>query len=114
MFGLGMGEIVVILIVALLFLGPDKLPEAAKQIGKTIRELRKHTDNLKETIDQDEAIGSTVRELKSALRGGDSFSPPSLKAKALTEGVVEQGTASLAATALPAAPGEEVGEKRDG
>jgi sec-independent protein translocase protein TatB len=69
MFGLGFGEIIVILIVALLVLGPEKLPEAAKTIGKTIRELRKHTDNLKETIEQDEHIGGTVRELKSALRG---------------------------------------------
>lgn len=71
-----MGEIVVILIVALLVLGPQKLPDAAKQIGKAIRELRKHTQNLQETIEQDEAIGGTVRELKSALRGDVLYQPP--------------------------------------
>src|SRR5262249_46575486 len=76
MFGLGMGEIVVILIVALLVLGPQKLPDAAKQIGKAIRELRKHTQNLQDTIEQDEAIGGTVRELKSALRGDVLYQPP--------------------------------------
>src|SRR5215468_5125803 len=76
MFGLGMGEIVVILIVALLVLGPQKLPDAAKQIGKAIRELRKHTQNLQDTIEQDEAIGGTVRELKSALRGDALYQPP--------------------------------------
>ena len=43
MFGMGMGELVVILIVALLVLGPDKIPDAAKAIGKTMRELRKQT-----------------------------------------------------------------------
>jgi sec-independent protein translocase protein TatB len=78
MFGLGMGEIMVILIVALLVLGPTKLPDAAKQIGKAIRELRKHTQNLQDTIEQDEHIGGTVRELKSALRGepDGSIMPP--------------------------------------
>src|SRR5215468_10913774 len=67
MFGLGMGEIMLILVVALLVLGPQKLPDAAKQIGKAIRELRRHTQNLQETIEQDEHIGGTVRELKNAL-----------------------------------------------
>ena len=44
MFGLGMGEIVVILIVALLFIGPEQLPKAAKTIGKGLRELRKQRE----------------------------------------------------------------------
>jgi len=74
MFGLGMGEIIVILIVALLVLGPDKLPEAAKTIGRTIRDLRKHTDSLRDTIENDEQLGGTVRELRSALRG-DPLAP---------------------------------------
>jgi sec-independent protein translocase protein TatB len=75
MFGLGMGEIMVILVVALLVLGPSQLPDAAKKIGQAIRELRKHTQNLQETIEQDEHIGGTVRELKSALRGDEMPRP---------------------------------------
>ena len=68
MFGMGMGEILIILIVALLVLGPDKLPGAAKAIGRGIRQLRKHTRDLQDTIEQDEDIGGTVREIRSALR----------------------------------------------
>jgi len=71
MFGLGAGEIVVILIVALLVLGPTQLPNAAKEIGKAIRTLRRHTRDLQDTIEKDEHIGGTVRELKSALRGDE-------------------------------------------
>jgi sec-independent protein translocase protein TatB len=78
MFGLGMGEIVVILVVALLVLGPTQLPDAAKHIGKAIRQLRKHTRDLQDTIEKDEQIGGTVRELKSALRGDDLFREPLL------------------------------------
>src|SRR5215475_5904225 len=104
MFGLGMGEIIVILIVALLVLGPNKLPEAAKQIGKAIRELRKHTDSLRETIETDEQLGGTVRELKSALRG-DPYSVMRSVVKPFedegkkVEEAVNAGVAAAAATA---------------
>ncbi len=71
MFGMGGTEIVVILIVALLFLGPDKLPEAAKQISKGIRDIKKQSRVLQRTIEDDEHIGGAIRDLKSALRGED-------------------------------------------
>ena len=68
MFGLGMTELVVILLVALLVLGPSRLPEAAKAIGKGLRELRRQTRDLKDTLEQDDQIGSTMRELQNVLR----------------------------------------------
>lgn len=71
MFGIGGSEILVILIVALLFLGPEKLPDAAKQISKGIRDLRKQTRALQQTIEDDEHIGGAIRDLKSALRGDE-------------------------------------------
>ena len=71
MFGMGGTEILVILIVALLFLGPDKLPDAAKQISKHIRDIKKQSRVLQQTIEDDEHIGGAIRDLKSALRGDD-------------------------------------------
>jgi Tat protein translocase TatB subunit len=68
MFGMGMGELLLILVVALLVVGPDKLPNAARAIGKGIRDFRKHTHDLQSTLEQDEHIGEAVRELKSAFR----------------------------------------------
>ena len=50
MFGLGIGEIVVILFVALIFIGPKKLPELAKGLGKGIREFQNAANGLKNTI----------------------------------------------------------------
>jgi len=47
MFGLGFGEIVIILVLALVLLGPQKLPEVAKQLGKGFRDFKKATDDLK-------------------------------------------------------------------
>jgi sec-independent protein translocase protein TatB len=74
MFGMGGTEILVILIVALLFLGPDKLPEAATKISKGIRDIKKQSRVLQQTIEEDEHIGGAIRDLKSALRG--EYEPP--------------------------------------
>jgi sec-independent protein translocase protein TatB len=69
MFGMGFSEIVVILVIALIFLGPEKLPQAAKSISKGIRDLRKQTRELQTTIESDEALGGAIRDLRSAMRG---------------------------------------------
>ena len=53
-FGLGFWEIAAILIVALLVLGPKKLPELARSLGKGLREFRRATDDFRTTI-EDEA-----------------------------------------------------------
>jgi len=76
MFGMGFSEIVVILVVALIFLGPEKLPGAAKSISKGIRDLRKQTRELQSTIENDEHIGGAIRDLRSAMRGEEPPRPP--------------------------------------
>ena len=47
MFGLGTGEIVLVLILALIFIGPERLPEVATKLGKWTREIKKSVDSLK-------------------------------------------------------------------
>jgi len=102
MFGMGGTEILVILIVALLFLGPDKLPEAAKKISKGIRDIKQQSRALQRTIEDDEHIGGAIRDLKSALRGDDEpLRPRPVKPAKQLESAA--GTAVVAAIE-PAAP----------
>jgi sec-independent protein translocase protein TatA len=52
MFGIGMPELLLILGLALIVLGPKKLPELAKALGKGLAEFRRATDDLKEEFRQ--------------------------------------------------------------
>ncbi len=128
MFGIGGSEILVILVVALLFLGPDKLPDAAKTISKGIRDLKKQSRALQNQIESDEAIGGAIRDLKSALRGDEMpvrppvrKQPPKLPAEATEAGVegdvdpaLAEGPApSLTLPPMAGEPDEEVHESHD-
>jgi len=61
MFGIGMPEMLVILALALIVIGPKKLPDLAKSLGRTMREFKKATSEFKETI-QLEGELSEVKE----------------------------------------------------
>ena len=55
MFGsIGMPELIVILVIALIFFGPGKLPELGSMIGKAIRTLKKEMDTPGEKLDTQE------------------------------------------------------------
>jgi sec-independent protein translocase protein TatB len=72
MFGIGMPELLVIAALALLLLGPKKLPQIAKSLGKTLGELRKAADDLKDTISSEiDPIRDEIpdkQELEEALK----------------------------------------------
>ena len=58
MFGIGVQELIIIAIIALLIVGPKKLPDLAKTLGKGFRDFQKAsegiTDDLKQTMQSDE------------------------------------------------------------
>ncbi len=79
MFGIGTTELVVILVVALLVLGPKKLPEIAMSLGKTLGEFRRVTTDVKRTIemeaDQEEEIRAKKRIKREMTQKASKESP---------------------------------------
>lgn len=107
MFGLSFGEIVIIAVLALLLLGPERLPEAAKTLGKGLRDFKKATDDLKGQIeteiyaDERKAVRpALVPPVPSAQVPGPAGPPPQATAEN-----VPGLEAALAEPAEPA-PGE--------
>jgi TatA/E family protein of Tat protein translocase len=65
MFGMGMPEILLILAIALIVLGPKKLPEIAKSLGRGIAEFKKATSDFKQSM----AVDNDFKEAKETLHG---------------------------------------------
>jgi sec-independent protein translocase protein TatA len=66
MFGLGIWEIVIIAIVALLVLGPERLPKMARQVADGLREFRRAANDLQRTLE--EAAHDIDAETRAPLR----------------------------------------------
>ncbi|MFO7885471.1 MAG: twin-arginine translocase TatA/TatE family subunit [Desulfobacteraceae bacterium] len=60
MFGLGMPEILLILAIALIVIGPKKLPDLAKTLGRAMGEFKNAAQDFKRSIDLD----NTIRDIK--------------------------------------------------
>jgi TatA/E family protein of Tat protein translocase len=77
MFGIGMPELLLILGLALIVLGPKKLPELAKALGKGLAEFRRATDDLKEEFRQMEReVDDTAAEKPAAETPATAEPPP--------------------------------------
>lgn len=59
MFGLGMQELVIILVIALIIFGPRKLPELGRSLGKSIGEFKRASSELRNTIEDEIRVEET-------------------------------------------------------
>lgn len=62
MFGIGMPELIVILVVALIVFGPKQLPELAKTMGQAMREFKKATSDFRRTIEVESDMADVKKE----------------------------------------------------
>jgi len=63
MFGIGMPEMLMILAIALIVIGPKKLPDLAKSLGRAMREFKRATSEFKETL----AVDNELTDVKKAF-----------------------------------------------
>lgn len=64
MFGIGSTELIVILVVALILIGPQKLPELIKNLGRGLSEVKKMSNDVKSTLDAEISAADQERKAK--------------------------------------------------
>jgi len=106
--GLGTPELLFILVIALIFFGPRKLPQLARSMGKGLAEFRKASDDFKRTWEREVALESARTDDNSMLE--TTPHPTYEPAHPVNEPVVETPDSELvvaranAATATPETP----------
>lgn len=88
MFGIGMPELLLILALALIVLGPKKLPELARALGKGMAEFRRATDELKDELRQME------HEIEETAADATSKDEPSVETPTDSASLSSTGTVS--------------------
>ncbi|MDY0222134.1 MAG: twin-arginine translocase TatA/TatE family subunit [Desulfobacterium sp.] len=86
MFGLGMPEVLLLMAIALMVIGPKKLPELAKTLGRAMGEFKKAAQDFKRSIDMEDAVKKfeeptksvreTISEITDPLGTKKSAAPP--------------------------------------
>ena len=74
MFGIGIPEIIVIIVVALVFIGPEKLPGVLRSIGKGLVELKRATSDVRSTVQDEMHKIEEEIELKDVRKSAEDFS----------------------------------------
>ena len=102
MFGIGMPEMILILAIALIVIGPKKLPDLAKSLGRAIGEFKKATREFKETMD----IGDEVSDVKKSISDMKTGINKSISAAEETENKIQ--SPSVSAEKAPESDSAEV------
>ena len=69
MFGIGMPELIIIFVIALIIIGPKKLPDLARALGKGMAEFRKATNEIKSNLDMGDELKGIEEELTDSVSG---------------------------------------------
>src|SRR4051812_30874994 len=104
MFGIGMPELLVIMVVGLIVLGPKRLPEVAKALGKGLAEFRRVTGEVNKELEGARSmIEQEAREHESLRRKAEKARLQAAADKAAAEKAIAEAAALEGGVATPAA-----------
>ena len=98
MFNIGFPEMLVILAIALIVFGPNKLPELAKAFGKAMREFKKATEEVKESFREET---KDLEEIRSNMTQENLLTDLAQAMEGSPEPPAESSSASKAASETP-------------
>lgn len=93
MFGIGMPELIIIFVIALIIIGPKKLPDLARALGKGMAEFRKATNEIKSNLDMEDELKGMEEELADSVSGllNESETEEEIKGKDDTKLEINKG-----------------------
>lgn len=117
MFGIGMPELLLLLAIALIVIGPKKLPDLAKALGRGLAEFRRATDEFKHTINTEQYAHTRDRQVRDQDRTApplDEAPEPAASTETAAPPVVDELTAEKNEAGPTAADPEAVAEPQTG
>ena len=123
MFGIGLPEMIIIAVVALIFIGPDKLPGVLRSIGKGLVELKRATSDVRSNVQEEmqkieeeielKEVRETAQDFKNELGGVANKVDPLTLSKFNTEDQKEEISDSINESDLDKTQTEVVAENTE-
>ena len=113
MLGMGFTEILLIVVVAILFLGPDKLPDAMVKVAKFIKSAKKAIGDAKSTIDEEMKIAELKEEAMSYKKQLDDATDELKGFKNVGINPMDDITDALNSSIEPTASAKQIEPKQD-
>ena len=123
MFGIGLPEMIIIAVVALIFIGPDKLPGVLRSIGKGLVELKRATSDVRSTVQEEmhkieeeielKEVRESAQDFKNELGGVANKVDPLALSKFNTEDQKEENSESISELDLDKSQTELVAENTE-